>query len=74
MAALAAFAAPIFGAASMFGKQVSAIAGGDQSGTNEPRPPRVNRRRGMSAAQTKRAARKRRNVLRARGQFRAAVR
>jgi hypothetical protein len=47
---------------------------GDEAGTNDPRPPRYKKRGGYSAAQVKRAARKRRNVLRARGHHRQAVR
>jgi hypothetical protein len=74
MAALAAIAAPAVGVAAEFGRRASELVAGDETGTYNPGPPRFNRRRGYTAAQGKRMAEKRRRQLRARGQFRKAVR
>lgn len=74
LATLAALAAPAVGATVEFGRRASELVGGSEYGTNNPSPPRINRRRGHTVAQGKRMAKKRRHQLRARGQFRKAVR
>ena len=56
------------------GDALNQVSAGADASTNDSRPPRVNRRRGYSAAQGKRMARKRRNQLRAKGHYRQAVR
>lgn len=57
-------------------EQVQKLTGGDETGapSDNPRPPRYNRYGGYSVAHGRRLARKRRNVLRSKGQFRKAVR
>jgi hypothetical protein len=73
-AALSAPAALMAKGLTTFGALLKAQGIGSETGTNDPRSPRINRRRGYSAAHGKRMARKRRNQLRAKGLHRQAVR